>query len=656
KEESQKEFEESNSIKNDGKNSSEKKNNMKEIYEKMKKILEKLQKEIEQLEFSLKNINEKKIEYKKELLYYYVDQISDNKEKSEEEITIIDRFDKKINQLKEKTVDASYEELEKFNCESYVSKAKKSQQKINELIQEVDVLKEEATRATMENEVDSIQIKVSEKLIDAIKEKSIIDNASNEIQSIEKLLMLHNFSSIMDNVRRNFQKAKEEEEIIKEKFAESEKIKKEILVDFQKAEELRDSLIEKLDENSINTHIEEIRSINDIFATKIVSVNELLTIAEQYNGNCKLYHHSIERGKHKIEYLKIHDYNEEKKITDDVIEEINRYVKESGNYSNEADKFAIEARKNYELSCIYKEKMSDLLDESLLLGEKIKVEIKKNDVTDMLIEIKDGYYDIKNILEKLVRKLNKLKEKDVSIKEQDKEMAENKKSMDAFGLITVIKKNSDNFLAEIETLKQKASNILDNSESAFESTSTKNETNEEDISNKLKIMEDNLKNVLEALKKMESNKQILCTESSRIKEIENRVNSMESEIEIYEKSYEEGILEEIKRLADKEKASFELLIKSIKLKIDNTITILEELNLEHNNIAHKFEDTKIKLNEIFDIFDKSYKNIERFASHISESTTTYIDIKEKREKAKIEKENIEKQKEEMEKLINIINN
>ncbi|CRG85611.1 reticulocyte binding protein, putative, partial [Plasmodium relictum] len=49
KEESQKEFEESNSIKNDGKNSSEKKNNMKEIYEKMKKILEKLQKEIEQL-------------------------------------------------------------------------------------------------------------------------------------------------------------------------------------------------------------------------------------------------------------------------------------------------------------------------------------------------------------------------------------------------------------------------------------------------------------------------------------------------------------------------------------------------------------------------------------------------------------------------------
>ncbi|CRG85718.1 LOW QUALITY PROTEIN: reticulocyte binding protein, putative, partial [Plasmodium relictum] len=700
----------------------------------------------------------------------------------------------------------------------------------------------------------------SEKLIDAIKEKGIIDNASSEIQSIEKLLMLHKLSSIMDNMRKNFQKAKEEEEIIKEKFSESEKIKKEILVDFQKAEELRDSLIEKLDDNSINTYIEEIRSINDlfatkivsvselltiaeqyngncklyyhsiergkdkieylkihdyneekkitddvieeinryveesgtysneadkftiearknyelsciykekmsnlldeslllgekikveikkndvtdmlieirmiitindIFATKIVSVNELLTIAEQYNGNCKLYHHSIERGKHKIEYLKIHDYNEEKKITDDVIEEINRYVKESGNYSNEADKFAIEARKNYELSCIYKEKMSDLLDESLLLGEKIKVEIKKNDVTDMLIEIKDGYYDIKNILEKLVRKLNKLKEKDVSIKEQDKEMAENKKSMDAFGLITVIKKNSDNFLAEIETLKQKASNILDNSESAFESTSTKNETNEEDISNKLKIMEDNLKNVLEALKKMESNKQILCTESSRIKEIENRVNSMESEIEIYEKSYEEGIistknetdeedissklkieednlknvlqvlkkmesnkqilstessrikeientvnsmesemeiyeksyeegiLEEIKRLADKEKENFELLMKSIKLKIDNTVNILEELKLEENNISHKFEDTKIKLNVIFDIFDKSYKNIERFALHITESTTTYIDIKEKREKAKIEKENIEKQKEEMEKLINIINN
>ncbi|CRG85178.1 reticulocyte binding protein, putative [Plasmodium relictum] len=649
--ESKEQVEASNYQKQNNDNLEEKKSNTKQIYEKMKNIMEKLNTAKDELKPSLTDINIKILEYKKIMIHDAIYQISDEKKKAEEEIQTISLYKKKIEQLKENTANITENELENFNYEEYVENSQDSQKKIIALEQEAIAIYEQISNIEIEDNIDNIKINIEYKLKDIKKKKSDIDHALKEIKNMEKMLMSTRFSSIMEDIKKNAQQAKAEKENTKEKFIETENINKATLSDIKKAEELRDLLINNLDEKSIDRDIEEIKIIKNRVTTNKENMNKLLTKAEEHKEASKMFHNNIRRGKNKIEYLKNHDQYEEKKITEDVIEEIDKYVNESEGCLNDAEKHLLGTSKNCELSSQYEQNMDNLLYKSLILAEKIKIEMKKNDATNIFLGMRDDYDNIQKLLEKLKKKLNILKE-DVNIVE---EYEVNEKSTDAYSRIQIIRTNSDNVLLDIDEIKQRTLEILNKSENEVDSISTYLEGNEYSLNN-LEIEQNHLKNVSEILKKIENKKNILNNESSKLIDLETKISSMEDEMEISKKSYEEGILERIKKIADQNKEDMESLKKLINLNIDASIIFFMESPSKKNDITQIFENERIKMNTISESFDKSYKAIENFALYALESSTTYNGMKEKKEKAKIEKDKLKGQKEKMEKLVDSVNN
>ncbi|CRG85022.1 reticulocyte binding protein, putative, partial [Plasmodium relictum] len=413
---SKKEVDKSDELKYNNENFDDKRINMKRYHDNIKKISENLDEMEKELETSLKNINKKKVEYKKILVIDILDQISDNKKGGEKEITIIDEYKEKIEELKEKIPDSTECELVNFKYEDYVNNAKKNKEIIIKLEQEVNSLRETVSKDIKEDEINRIQMEVKKKLNEIIKEKNKIDNASEALKNMGKFLMLTKFSIVMDEIQSNVKKVREEEKNAEKKFIESENIQKNILDDLKKVEELQNLLIHNLDEDSINGSIEKVILIKDRTESNSENINMLLTEVEKHKETSSLYLNNTIRGREKIEYLKKHDNDETQNITEAVMQNINNYVHESENCSKNAERHAQETSKNYTLSLEYTKEVNDLLKDSLILAEKMKVEMKKNYVIDMLIEIQDSYYDNKYILERLKERLIKINQEDINMK------------------------------------------------------------------------------------------------------------------------------------------------------------------------------------------------------------------------------------------------
>ncbi|CRG98215.1 reticulocyte binding protein, putative [Plasmodium gallinaceum] len=651
KTESKNDIDESDNIKKINENFNEKRINMKKKYEKMKTILEKLNTlEADQLEL-LKNINEKKLEYKKTLVYDSIDQITYIKRKGEEEIAEIDLCKGKIEQLETKIPDDEECGLDNFNYEEYAKNSKRNQEEINKSEQEVSILKESISNSQKEEEIDSIQIKVEQKLKDVLKEKSNIDNTSKIIKHMEKLLMLTKFSIVMDDLQSNSQNVKEEEEKAKTQLTESGIAKDKIMEDYKNAEELRDLLINQLDDSSIDRRIEEIRLIKSKIASYIKTIYGFLRESEKHKVAALLYFKNTLRGKGKIEYLKNHD-SEGKEINEQVLKDVEKYVHDSQTYSNMADKDSEETSKNYELSLEYGKKMDNLFKNSLLIAEKNKVKMRKSVAGDIFAEIQNDYYNNKNFLEILINKLIILKQENAHMEKQ--EDANNEKSLREFYRIEITRTKASNTLIDTEEIKNRILGIINAAEIEMKSISVVSERSYEDVLDELKMEQDNLKNVSRILREFENKKKHLKIELNKFKDIETKVNNMEAEMKIYKTSFEEGILLQIKKIADEEKKNIELLKESIKLTIDTSINFLKDSVLGADGIIEKFENPQKKLNEMYDSFDKSYKEIEKDALSILDSSNTYSDVKDKKEKAKVEKEKLKELNKEIKILLNNI--
>ncbi|CRG84264.1 reticulocyte binding protein, putative [Plasmodium relictum] len=650
--ESNEQIDASNNQKESNKNTSEKKKNIEKIHEQMEKIYERLNATKKELQPLLVDINMRILEYKKTLIYDIAYQISDNKKRAEEDMKSIDLYKKKIEQLKENTIDVQESELKNFNYEDYANSAKENIIRIKILEQEANTINEKISSITLEDNIDHIKATIEQKLKDVKKEKSDINHILNEIKNMEKLLVSTKFSSIMEYMKKNTEKAEQEKEKVKEKFRESENKIKEILNDSKKVEELRHLLRSNLDEKSMDRNIVDIRIIKDRIETNTEEIKDISTEAEQRKESSELYYHNAKRGKNKIDYLKNHDHHEEKKITKDVIEKINNYVSESEGYFNEVCTDSLEISKNYELSLKYKQNMNDILNESLLKVAKIKIEMKKNDVNDVIAKIRDDYHKIQKSIEELKERLNKLKEEDDNIKGEEE--ANNDKSIDAFSRIQVTRSNITEVILEIEMIKNSILDIFNLSESAAKSVSIENEKKEVNLLSKLRIEQNNLDNVSEILKNIENLGINLRSEADKLKTMDTKVGIMENELELLGKLYEEGILEEIKRIADEEEKSIVSIKKSINLAIEASISFFKNSLLKENDITKKYESSKRKMNDIYDAFNESYNAIKIFVLNTLESSTTYEKAKEKKEKVKIEKEKLIEKKEEMKKLLDNI--
>ncbi|CRG84732.1 reticulocyte binding protein, putative [Plasmodium relictum] len=641
-------------IKENNKNFNGKKSNMKSHYEEIKKFLDELNTVKNESKSLIKDVNALKLEYERSKVYEIVQLISDEKRKSEEDMLNINVFKNKIEDLKKNTAEFIGNELRSFNYEEYLNKAKKNQEQINQLEKKANTLKEEASNSEIKD-VENIKMKVEQKMKDIMVFRSEIYDSSNEIKNMENLLMMTKFKSIMDDIKNNIKKAREENANLKSKLKKLDNTNKLILDNFQKSEQLKGSITSNSEETVINESVDEIRKIKELIVNNIRNMGIFSIEVEKSKGASLLYFHNIVRGKNKIDYLKNHDQDKEKKITKNIIDEIDGYIHESEGYSNEANNIAQTFNTSYEIILNYENKIRDLLNESLILAEKIKIEKAKDDAESVMKEIQNVYSSSQKLLDKSKEKLNELNVQTKNIKEHNDEI-NNEKSMNALGEIEIIIIDINSILSDIETIKKDIQHILNTSENEMELFSTIHESKEKDLLSRLKKEQDNLRNALKFLKKIKNEKDILNQESSKIADIESKINSIENKLETNKKSYEEGILQKIKKLADQDKEYILRIKNSINLIIDISNSLFKKSTLKENDIRHLLEDYENKMEEIENNFNKSYKAIEIFLVEVTKSSISYEEAKNKREKSQMETKNLHERKEEMKILLNDINN
>ncbi|CRG95491.1 reticulocyte binding protein, putative [Plasmodium gallinaceum] len=628
------------------------KTNIKNIYVEMTKISEEVKTLKKESQQSIQDINIKKLEYDKAFIDNYFLRINYEKKKAEKEIKLIEELKTKVEQLKEK-LKLKETELENFNCEEYVINAKQNKNKIRELEIEADKLKEEAHDNENLNEIDRIKKDVKKHMTDSIKFRNIISDNLNEIKNMEKSLVSENFKNIMSDITNNVQRAKEESEKAKNELKKSETTKSIILDSFRKVKTLKDSLKNNLEEHDIDNNIAEIKKIKNAILDNVKIMNKSSIESEKYKGASSIHYHNVIRDKDKIIYLKSHNQDTKKEITDETIERIENYVKESENYRNEADKNAKEADNNYKLASEYDTKVNDILNESLILAEKIKSQKKINDTNKKFNLIKNGYYNIEKLLEESKKKLIELKKQaNILIKEDE---GKSEKSINAFIEIESIKNNSNVSISEIEIIEKSTKNIFSNVENAINSISTEPKSSEGGVTDKLKIEQDNLKSISDTLEKIKNSEILLHNEEKKLKQIEENADNMDIKLKKMKKIYEEGVLEEIKKEADNDKKDIELIKNSINSMIDISTGFFSKHSEKKNDIKPKLEDAKKKVNELYDTFNESYKKIENLSVSILDPVS-HEKAKEKKEEGNIEKEKLKKQKEQMKKLLNDVNN
>ncbi|CRG84897.1 reticulocyte binding protein, putative [Plasmodium relictum] len=642
-----------NIIKENNKNLNDKKSDMKNHYEEIKKILDELNTVKKELESLIKDMKASKLEYERAIVCDIVQLISDEKRKSEEEMLKIDEYRNKIEELK-KNSEFTENESKSFNYEEYLNKAKKNQEKIDELEKKANKLKEEASNSEIES-IENIKMKVEQKIKDILIYRSEICDALNEIKSMENLLMMNQFKSIVDDLKENIRKAREENENLKSELKKSDSTKNLILDNFQKAEQLKSLIISNSEENVIDEKIDEIRKIKDVIINNIRNMGIFSIEVEKSKGASALYFHNIVRGKNKIDYLKNHNQDKEKNITKYIIEEVNGFVNESEGYSNGANRDAQTFNVSHEIISKYENKISDLLNESLILAKKIKIEKTKNDSKRTLKEIQDDYISIQKSLEKSKEKLNELSKQAKSVKKDNNE-ANNEKSIIALREIEMIKTDINSVLSYIEIIKKGRKHVLSIDENKVELLSTLHESEENDLLGRLKKEQNNLRNALEILKEIKDEKNLLNHEFHKLIDIESKINSIENKLEDNKKSYEEGILQEIKKLADQDKEHIVSMKNSINLMIDTSNSLFNKFKLNENDIRRQFEDYGSKMKEIENNFNESYKAIENFLVEVMKSSTSYNEAKNKRKESQKEKKNLHGKKEEMKTLLNSISN
>ncbi|CRG96079.1 reticulocyte binding protein, putative [Plasmodium gallinaceum] len=625
--------------------------NIRNIYVEMTKISEELNSLKKGCKQSIQDINIKKLEYDKAFIDDYFLRINYEKKKAENEMKLIEDLKTKVEQLKEK-LKLKEAELKNFNCEEYVNSAKQNKNKILELEIEAGKLKKEAHDNENLNEIDRIKKDVEKHMIDSINFRNIISDNLDEIKNMEKTLVSENFKNIMSEIINNVQRAKEESEKAKNELKKSETTKSIILDSFQNAKTLKDSLKINLEEHDIDNNIEEIKKIKNAVSDNVKIMNKSSIEAEKYKGASSIHYHNVIRDKDKIIYLKSHNQDTKKEITDETIERIENYVNESENYTNEADKNAKGADKNYKLASEYETKVNDILNESLILAEKIKSQKKKNEINKKFNLIKNVYDNIEKLLEVSKKKLIELKKQANIIKNEDEGKSE--KSISAFIEIESIKNNANVSLSEIEIIEKSTKNIFSNVQNAINSISTEPKSSEGNISDKLKIEQDYLKSISDTLEMIKNSEILLLNEEKKLKQIEDNADNMEIKLKKMKKTYEEGVLEEIKKEADNDK-DIELIKNSINSMIDISIEFFSKYSEKKNDIKPKLEDAKKKVNELYDTFNESYKKIENLSISVL-GPVTHEEAKEKKEEGNIEKEKLKKQIEQMKKLLNDVNN
>ncbi|CRG95523.1 reticulocyte binding protein, putative [Plasmodium gallinaceum] len=633
------------------------KKRMIEVYNEMKKILEELDVIEKEINLSVKDVNTKKLEYNQTLINAFSEQINDEKEKAEEEVNTINVLKSKIEELKKNTAEHSESELKSFKYETYVNNAKENEDHIKELQLQANKLKEEINNGNkILVDTENILKRIEEILDEVIKRRNDIRISLDEIANVEKLLMTQKLKAIMDYLRDNMKKVEEENVKAKSELAKSEEAKNRVLMYFQRAEKLKDLIGSSSEEDVMLANINEIKTLKDDIINIINNMDIFSTESAKCKENSSTYYNNIVRGKEKIIYLKRYNKSNEKEITTELINELNKNIEQSSFYLKEADTSASESNKNCQLTSEYKAKINSILNETLILVEKVKYKKIESDTTKLVSDIKSHYSNIIESLENSIEKINNLKEQIDEIKEKDDKT--NEKSLNAFVELEKIKNNINTYILEINSMKTNADNVFNYIEGVSHSIlEISGRSEDEGVLDELKKEQDNLKRISEIFEEVKNRKKnLLQIEEKMSREIENIIYNIESNLEKFKKLYVEGIIEDIKREADQEKVNVESLKNSLISAIDVFISFFNKHGLEQNKIIQELGDYKDMVIQIHDKFEKSYKKLVDLVESIMLPSTTYDEAKSKKEEVIKEQEKYKKEKDEIIRILNDVNN
>ncbi|SBT76225.1 reticulocyte binding protein 1a, putative [Plasmodium ovale] len=625
------------------------KSEMIKIYEKMKNIPGELK---ASTEIELKGVNESvynvELTYEKKLVQDILGKIEGERNKAGKSMEEINSLKNKIEDVIKKTSDKTEEQLLEEKCRKSAENAKSHESNVKQIEQESVHLNSEADKMEKIEDVKKIKDQIKDKVQAAVKGNEDINKELTELKDLHELVLSTNYKSIIEFIKKNVSDAKKCNTSVNLGLVNSSNTNEKVKVNFIRAGEFKDKINKHLEDKDMDDLIKNIVAIKDEFLIEKNKAMTYLSDAEKNKGTCSLNVDNVKKGKEKIVYLKDNDKGRTTIISDLEMSLVEENMNHVNQYCNEVDQNTKQIKDLYDSILQYEVMMDNLLKESYLKREKGKCERRENKLRDTMKQINLIDSNIKEQLEKYEKKINEMKEQ--SNIEKKSEVL-NELCTKSFLDIQNCRQELDNVLGIIQTVKNNVTEHLNNANASIKSVSSISQLNNLNSLIELEKAKENYENKLQTVLNVQKRMNEI---KGSLHEIDTKITNVDTDLEKHKKGYEVGLMQDVKKKADKRMANFELIKSEIKSLINTSTSIFAKWNLENYDVTKYLKDYGTKLSSIEEEFIKSYQLIHNHESKIVNSSVKYNDAKMLRRESETEEEKLgQKEQEEKELLENI---
>ncbi|ETB58710.1 hypothetical protein YYC_03536 [Plasmodium yoelii 17X] len=620
----------------------------KNIYEEINKLLSEISK-IEKDQTSLEKVKGINLSYGQNLGTLFLEQIDEEKKKSEHTIKAMEAYMEDLDNIKKKSQEIENEmgiemdinkEMEVLNIshdddKKYHTISKNHNENISDIRNKSLKIIQDFSR---ESDINDIKKELQKNVSESQKHNSEINQYLSKIANIYNILKLNKIKKIINKVKEYTNEIEKNNKNINDELSNSEKLIKKIKDDIS-LKECKSKIESTLDDKDIDGCIQNIKVLKTHILSEETNINTYFKNADEYNKNVLLNFNNIEMADNKSQYiLKIkknngtndHDYN---------INELKEHKDKSNGYKTEADKNKKAIEKNKELFEQYKQEVTVLLNKYYAVELKNKFDKTKNDSEQIIKEIKDAHN--KFILEagKSEQKMKEIKNEQIRIED---EVAKNDKSNKAIIDIQLSVEPFETKFLKISDIRTKSNDCLKETESIEKKISTLSIDTQE---TKLKENGDNLNTLQEFLESLKNQKKNIEDKKKELDEVNSKIEKIKIDVNQHKKNYEIGIVEKINEIAKANKNKIESTKELIKPTIERLISSFNTNDLEGIDPNEKLGEYNTEMGIIYNEFMELYNLIAGYLKTVSKESITYNEIKNTRINAQNELlKNIESEK------------
>ncbi|SOV21000.1 normocyte binding protein 1 [Plasmodium sp. DRC-Itaito] len=605
-------------------------------------------KKIEDINHITENINNIEMWYEKNIIEYFLRHINEQNNKAKKDIDTIENYKNNIETISKKINPQKYlETLNKLNMYLYIDKAKNLfYNLINNIVINSNELKNQAFTLNLLQIIQTNRKNLLTNKQQIIQYTNDIHNILKEMENINKILVLTNYKSIIQDIVINVNHVDTYKENLHQLYIKSEKQKEQIQnihnnskIIYNKINLNEDSFIKNL-LNDIEKIKNEITHIKD-------QTNIHLSDVEKYKNEAQLYFHNTQRAEEKIEYLKSHNNSTNEKITLEELEQIKKNANKVKEIYNQTINYEHKIKNNYDIILNDYDQINKILHDSFIKQINIESENKKKQTKEIIDIINDKTFE--QHINTYKTNINNLK-KQSDFKDIDKKLLLNEEALKLFVDINTTTNNLENMLTEIDSIQKNINTYIKEANESFHKFNNIYNTNIKDLLNKL-ILEDvnyinNLKSVENQMVYMNVEKNFMLDKSKKIDEeekkldiLKNNISKINDSLDKLKKYYEEALFQKLKEKADTQKEYIEKIRKEINTLTDTFKTSLfielnEDLLSTHNkNLTNNVETYKHKMDIIYNLFMQSYNIIQKYSSQIISPALNYLQTKEIKDKS-----------------------